>query len=106
MRVAGLVVLGLLATIAGRAAAQDGDVGEGHEFAQRVCTACHAVELGEASPRLGAPTFTAIANVPGMTRTALIVALRTPHREMPDLVLDRDALSNVAAYILTFQAKN
>ena len=34
---------------------------------------------------LAAPTFDDIANVPGMTSRALIVALRTSHRSMPNL---------------------
>ena len=103
MRAASLVLLGLLALIAGAAVAQVGDAEEGREFAEDVCAKCHAVERGRTSPNPAAPTFAAIANVPGMTRTALIVALRTPHREMPDLVLSREELSNVADYILTLQ---
>lgn len=53
------------------------------------------------SPNALAPSFTKIANVPGMTTTALVVVLSNPHRNMPDIVLERDELRDVAAYILT-----
>jgi mono/diheme cytochrome c family protein len=85
--------------------AQDvGDPAAGHDFAREVCAECHDVEAPfDQSPNPDAPTFHTIANVPGMTATALFVVLRTPHRQMPNLILERDELHNVAAYILTLK---
>ena len=40
------------------------------------------------------------ANSPGMTATAISVALQTtPHRAMPNVRLNRDDLSNLVTYI-------
>lgn len=89
-----------------RAADHDlvGDAGKGHDFAQEVCARCHAVETGmDSSPFSPAPTFEAIANVPGMTAMALRVVLQNPHRQMPDLMLRPEDLHNVVAYILTLK---
>jgi hypothetical protein len=38
-----------------------------------------------------------------MTRTALYVFLRTPHRAMPDLILKADEIRDVVSYILTLK---
>jgi mono/diheme cytochrome c family protein len=80
------------------------DMVRGRALARQVCSICHAVESGEApSPNAAAPRFETIANVPGMTATALAVALRTPHSTMPNLVLDSDELDGIVAYILSFK---
>ena len=89
----------------GRAVAQEPGVpGRGLALAQQVCATCHAIDKRtEASPNPAAPRFEVIANVPGMTSMALTVALRTPHKTMPNLVLDGDEIRNVAAYILSLK---
>jgi mono/diheme cytochrome c family protein len=102
------VIAALLALGQADAIAQEfGDAQAGRDFAREVCAACHEVE-GEdvGSPHPDAPTFRRIANVPGMTATALLVILRTPHRQMPDLVLTPDEMRDVAAYILTLKQDN
>jgi hypothetical protein len=52
-----------------------------------------------------APTFRAIANTPGMTALALTVFLRTPHRNMPNLIISDSDRDNVIAYILSLRDK-
>src|SRR2546423_1180654 len=85
-------------------AQEPGQPGKGLALAQQVCVACHAIDKRQAqSPNPAAPRFEAIANVSGMTAIALTVALRTPHRTMPNLVLDDDEIRNVAAYILSLK---
>ena len=72
---------------------------------REVCAGCHAVRRGETrSPAAEAPSFERIANVPGMTSLALAVALRTPHRTMPNLTFEAAELRNVIAYILSLKA--
>ena len=90
---------------AGSAGAQEtGNVGRGLALAQRICSECHAVEKGQArSPNPASPRFEAIANTPGMTAIALSAALLTPHRTMPNILLNADELSNVVAYILSLR---
>jgi hypothetical protein len=64
----------------------------------------HAVEHGQASsPNPKASSFDRIAATPGMTGTALYVSLRTPHRAMPDLILKKDEIRNLASYILSLK---
>lgn len=89
---------------AGLANAQDGEPAKGLALARQVCSACHAIEKTQArSPNDAAPRFEAIANVRGMTATALTVALLTPHRSMPNIVLAPDELRDLAAYILSLK---
>jgi hypothetical protein len=52
-----------------------------------------------------APTFKSIANAPGMTATALTVFLRTPHRNMPNLIISGSDRGNVIEYILSLRDK-
>ena len=99
-----LALLGAMHSASGAAAQEAGDPAAGLEFARSVCAECHAVESGERiSPNPLSPAFVEIASVPGMTTTALVVVLSNPHREMPDLILGRDELRDVAAYILTLK---
>ena len=103
-----VLALGLLALPRAGATAQEfGDAEAGRDFAREVCATCHAVEGGDSvSPHPAAPTFRAVADVPGMTEMALFVILRNPHRQMPDLILTRDELHDVAAYILTLKGRD
>src|SRR3954452_2833144 len=78
----------------GEAQAQDTThVGEGLLLARQVCSECHAIGTAQVpAPNSAAPRFETIANITGMTSTALSVALRTSHQTMPNLVLDDDEL--------------
>lgn len=88
-------------------AAEVGDVQAGKAFAQETCASCHTIDSsGKASPDQGAPTFEAVANTPGLNRRALVVFFRTPHKNMPNLVIQGDEADNVIAYILSLKSKN
>ena len=41
--------------------------------------------------------------MPGMTAMALQVALQSPHKTMPNLMLEPDELRNLIAYFLTLK---
>jgi mono/diheme cytochrome c family protein len=101
-----LVVLAVLIFAAGPVRAQAQSVERGREFAQRVCAECHAIRSGSTSSAAAAPSFPAIAAIPGMTAIALRVALLSSHRDMPNLALTRDELDDVIAYILSLQPRN
>ena len=92
-----------LATAPGQA--QDvAQPGRGLARAQQLCAQCHAVEKEQArSPNGNAPRFQAVAAVPGMTATALAVALNTSHRSMPNIMLAADEQADIIAYILTLK---
>ena len=81
-----------------------GDAKRGQTLAQTVCAECHAVEKGQPRSRNGhAPTFETLATTPGMTPMALMVALRTSHKEMPNLVLKNQEVDDVIAYVATLK---
>jgi mono/diheme cytochrome c family protein len=76
----------------------------GLALAEQVCVVCHAIyKRPGSSPNPAAPRFEEIANVPGMTALALSVALRTSHSTMPNLILDKDEVESIAAYILSLK---
>lgn len=104
MTATGLALALLAWNSVGAIAQDDGDPDAGRDFARGVCSTCHEVEgLDAPSPHPDAPVFRVIANVPGMTATALYVVLNNPHRQMPDLILAPDELHDVVAYILTLK---
>jgi mono/diheme cytochrome c family protein len=78
-----------------------GDPKVGFALAQQVCSVCHAIEKGQVSPNSNAPTFMQLAATPGMTSTALLVALTTPHAGMPMFRLTTEERQGVIAYILS-----
>jgi mono/diheme cytochrome c family protein len=95
--------VGILAALAlsyGAAEAADpGDAVRGLRYTKKFCADCHGIDAkGQASPNAEAPTFKAIANTPGMTRTALLTRMQNEH---PFVLLDdRD---DVIAYILSLK---
>ena len=74
----------------------------GLSYARDACASCHAVELGEfESPEVSAPSFEALANRPDMTRSSLAALLRSPHRNMPNLIVEPERIDDLAAYLVT-----
>jgi len=82
-----------------------GDPVEGLAMAKEVCSKCHAVQKHEATraTNSASPTFVELANVPGMTSMALMVALNTPHAGMPMFVLTPEQKADIIAYILSLK---
>jgi mono/diheme cytochrome c family protein len=79
----------------------EGDPERGLAVARQVCSACHAIQAYQLqSPNERAPTFLALAKTPGMTATALTVALTTPHVGMPMFRLTTEQRDGIIAYIL------
>lgn len=86
--------------------AQEGDRAAGLQVAREACASCHAVEPGQdLSPERQAPAFDEIARVPGMTTTALTVALRTSHETMPNIMLEDRELRDVTTYIASLRRR-
>jgi mono/diheme cytochrome c family protein len=96
------IALTLAAAVSDANAQAVGDPREGLAVAQQVCSQCHATVAGQdRSPNAQAPTFVNLAAVPGMTRTALLVALTTPHAGMPMFMLTSKQRDDIIAYILS-----
>ena len=85
-------------------AQQMGLPGRGLELARQLCAHCHTVERQPArSPNENAPSFQAIAAVPGMTSIALSAALNTSHRTMPNIMLTAEEQADIIAYVLSLK---
>jgi mono/diheme cytochrome c family protein len=98
-------IIGVVLTAA-PVSAQD-DANAGLLLARQLCSECHAVERGPArSPNPASPPFETIANVPGMTAMALSAALQSPHRSMPNVMLDSNQLRSIVAYVLSLRRAN
>ena len=69
-------------------------------IAQARCATCHLLgkEIGR-SANESAPSFARIADIPGMTATALRAALNTSHHTMTNLVVEGDEVDSIIAYI-------
>jgi mono/diheme cytochrome c family protein len=104
-RVVALVTLLALSVPARDVQAQGvGDPGQSLAVARQFCSECHAIQMGQVrSPNSRSPTFVELANVPGMTATALLVALTTPHVGMPMFILTAEQRESVIAYILSLK---
>lgn len=105
------LVKGLTAVLAAVAASpahavELGNPEKGLRYASAMCTGCHAVRAGESqSPIKEAPAFALVANTPGITGTALVVWLQSSHPTMPNLILQRDDMYDVVAYIESLRSK-
>lgn len=97
------VVIGSTASAIG--AEEFGDPQSGFEYAQAVCSGCHAISA-ERSPLPQATRFREVADRPGMTGTALRVWLETHHPTMPNIVVEKDDMLNVIAYILSLKGRD
>jgi mono/diheme cytochrome c family protein len=80
------------------------DVGSGHALVRDRCASCHAVEPGALEgPVPEVPSFTAIAELPSTTASALHAFLATPHGDMPDIILKAGEIDAVISYILSLK---
>ena len=97
-------ILALVAAPCGAHAQTAGDAAKGHEYVQQICSECHTIEKGRRpSPNGQAPNFETIAKTPGMMAIALTAVLRTPHRNMPNIIIANEDIRNVVAYVLSLQ---
>lgn len=87
----------------GSAQEQAGLVTEGVRVAREACAGCHAVGGSRSQP--GAPDFAAVARMPSTTATSIRVFLKTPHRNMPDIVLTEREIDGLVAYILSLAGR-
>ncbi len=81
-----------------------GDPVAGLDYARAVCADCHNVERewDELAAFYG-PPFLDIAAMPTTTEMSLKVFLRTPHENMPNLILSDRVRDDVIAYILSLK---
>lgn len=83
-----------------------GSAAHGLAYAQAACASCHAVGAGElVSPHPLAPPFQRVADTPGMTGLALHVWLRSPHENMPQIVVAPEQVEHLAAYLGSIESR-
>ena len=97
-----LAILLACAVVSAARAQVVGDAREGLALAQETCSRCHATVAQQSrSPNPLAPRFAELAATPGITSTALLVALTTPHAGMPMFNLTGEQRDDIIAYILS-----
>lgn len=84
------------------ARAQSFETSAGRHIAERLCSACHQIDPSShpKNTQANAPSFVAIARMPSTNELALKVFLRSSHNHMPNIVLTRDEIDSVVAYIV------
>ena len=89
------------------ASAQSVDPSVGRHLAETTCAECH--QIGSAtSPQNAkpiAPSFQDISRMPSTNERAIKVFLRTSHPTMPNIILSREEIHSVAAYIVGLAGK-
>ena len=99
---AALLLLRLQA--ASSAAPGEDGASRGHELAQAWCSSCHAVEkFAIPLDQHRAPAFTAIANLRSTTPLAIAVFLQSSHEPMPNFILKKQDIDDLAAYIMSLK---
>jgi len=86
---------------AASASSLPGDPYIGRQLAEAWCASCHKVTPGAAEGFSKAPAFQKIAETPAYTEMALRAFLRSPHDEMPDVILTPAQSDHIIAYILS-----
>jgi mono/diheme cytochrome c family protein len=100
-----LLSVALAAATSARAAEDVGDPQAGFEYAKEVCSACHAISA-EKSPMPKATRFREVADRPGITGTALRVWMETSHPTMPNIIIEKQDMLNVIAYMLSLKGRD
>jgi mono/diheme cytochrome c family protein len=100
-----LIAVAFAGVIASSARADTGGPAAGQALAEARCTTCHVVTPGGTRETASdaAPSFAAVARMSSTTNLSLRVFLQTSHGRMPDLVLSREQIDDIAAYILSLQ---
>ena len=103
------LVLASIAVAPIACAADLGDPQRGLVYAKKACAECHSVEAGgEASPNIMAPSFGAVADMPGMNGRALAVWLQSSdhaNHGSANLMIASGDLDDVVAYIVSLHAR-
>ena len=107
---AGRVTMLAAVVVATSAAAQPtplihftGSPAKGSGLAARSCAVCHLVAPGQLVDAGGIPTFASIATRLPADQDVLIGIIADPHPPMPNLMLSRQDIADVLAYIASLK---
>ena len=105
MRPALFSTLTVLAISTGAQAAQNPQlVQQGRLLAESLCADCHTFGGDRRSDRLP-PDFRDVGAMPQSTALSLRVFLRSPHANMPDIILEPGQIEALSAFILDLGGK-
>ncbi len=86
------------------ASAQAQSLDQGRDIAVKSCSECHLVGRADATPKnFTAPAFADIGSMPSATLLSIKVFLRTPHANMPNIMLNESELDAIAEYIMSLK---
>jgi len=100
-----LIAAGVLAlsTLPAAAAAVAGNAEAGRQLVMRSCTSCHATETATAATD-GAPPLSFIARDNKQNPAWIRGWLMDPHPPMPGIMLSRQQIDDIVAYLNTLPA--
>jgi len=75
----------------------------GHALAEAWCSSCHAVDRFAIPIEHRAPAFVAVAAQPSTTALSIRVFLQTSHEPMPNFIMKKRDIDDIAAYILSLR---
>jgi mono/diheme cytochrome c family protein len=102
--VIGAAVLLLIRLHTASGAARDQtDAVRGHALAQAWCSGCHAVEKFAIPLEQGPPAFVAVASMRSTTPLSIRVFLQSSHEPMPNFILKKQDIDDLAAYIISLK---
>ena len=110
MKRPGATALLVLAGLVPACAVEQADLlDEGRRIARESCAQCHLLDAAgkPASPdqRMQGPAFAAVAAMPSTTSVAIKVFLKTPHANMPNIMLSEAEIDALAVYILSLRSR-
>lgn len=80
------------------------DVAEGDRLAHTLCVNCHVVDSRSPVIRTDqVPSFSWVAQQPGLTQQYITNWLSTSHERMPDFTLSREEIRQLSAYIMSLK---
>jgi mono/diheme cytochrome c family protein len=78
----------------------------GRDLAIDWCSECHLVAAEQPNvPSDAVPSFFAVADRASTTEMSLRAFLTTPHGEMPNIMLSREQIDDIVAYILSLKGQ-
>jgi mono/diheme cytochrome c family protein len=80
-----------------------GEPSAGRRLAAAWCAECHSLGPGASGEGKVGPAFAAIAKMPSTTALSLRVFLRSSHKAMPNLMIERQDADDIVAYILSLK---
>jgi mono/diheme cytochrome c family protein len=97
MRSITIAVFGLALAASGSASALVADAAHGEKIARRWCAACHLVAPDQKEASADVAPFAAAAR--HKTNAELADFLTDPHPKMPNMVLSREEIADLVAYM-------